>query len=189
MDILPLCAEVPFKTGDVIKQVYQLQQQLGTRAHNMTFSALYNNGTTTKHVAIKIEKNLPQFTLQSNEVFIMKAMENCKHFAKFYQCGTHEDYKFVAMELLGPSLIQLANRRHPCKFNLQELLKFGIQAIESLKELHKAGFVHRNVKPDNFVIGNQQNSSGFIYLIDFGLCKKINKENGVIVKPLQISNF
>ncbi|KAA6367155.1 MAG: putative tau-tubulin kinase 1, partial [Streblomastix strix] len=78
---------------------------------------------------------------------------------------------------------------HPCKFNLHELLKFGIQAVESLKELHKAGFVHRDVKPDNFVIGNQQNTTGFIYLIDFGLCKKLHKENGVIVKPLQISNF
>ncbi|KAA6363625.1 MAG: hypothetical protein EZS28_040848, partial [Streblomastix strix] len=62
-------------------------------------------------------------------------------------------------------------------------------AVESLKELHKAGFVHRDVKPDNFMIGNQQNTTGFIYLIDFGLCKKLHKENGVIVKPLQISNF
>ncbi|KAA6395638.1 MAG: hypothetical protein EZS28_008835 [Streblomastix strix] len=189
MDILPLCAEVPFKAGDIIKQTYQLQQQLGTGAYGVIFSALYTNGATTKHVAIKIEKNLPQFTLQANEVFIMKAMENCKHFAKFYQCGTHEDYKFVAMELLGPSLIQLANRHHPCRLNLHDLIKFGIQAVESLKELHKAGFVHRDVKPDNFVIGNQQNTTGFIYLIDFGLFKKINKENGVIVKPLQPSSF
>ncbi|KAA6367191.1 MAG: putative Tau-tubulin kinase 1 [Streblomastix strix] len=107
-------------------------------------------------------------------------MENCDHFAKFYQCGTHKEYKFVAMELLGPSLIQLANRHHPCRFSLHELLKFGIQALDALRELHKAGFVHRDVKP---------NTIGIIYLIDFGLCKKIHKENGVIMKPMQPSSF
>ncbi|KAA6373857.1 MAG: putative Tau-tubulin kinase 1 [Streblomastix strix] len=144
MDLLPLAAEVPFKTGDTIKQAYQLQQQLGA---------------------------------------------DFNHFAKFYQCGTHEDYKFVAMELLGPSFIQLASRHHPCRFNLHVLLKFGIQAIDALKQLHKAGFVHRDVKPDKFVIGNQQNTTGLIYLIDFGLCKKLHKENGVIAKPIQPSNF
>ncbi|KAA6371441.1 MAG: hypothetical protein EZS28_033032 [Streblomastix strix] len=147
MDILPLAAEVPFKTGDLIKYVYQLQQQLGAGTYGVIFSALYTNGATTKHVAIKIEKNLPQFTLQANEVFIMKAMENCDHFAKFFQCGTYKDYKFVAMELLGPSLIQLANRHHPYRLSLHDLLKFGIQALDTLKGLHKAGFVHRDVKP------------------------------------------
>ncbi|KAA6369642.1 MAG: putative protein kinase, partial [Streblomastix strix] len=42
---------------------------------------------------------------------------------------------------------------------------------------------------DNFVIGNQQKSAGTIYLIDFGLCKRINKQNGNVVKPSYHSSF
>ncbi|KAA6362644.1 MAG: putative Tau-tubulin kinase 1, partial [Streblomastix strix] len=184
-----LAAEVPFKSGDVIKETFTLQHQLGSGSYGVIYSAIYSSGPNQKHVAIKLEKNLPQFTLQANEVLVMKTMENSSHFAKFYQCGTHEGYKFVVMELLGPSLLQLANRQYPFKFSLSQLLKFGIQAIESLCDLHSAGFVHRDIKPDNFMIGNSQKTGGIIYLIDFGLCKRLIKQNGVIIKPQQHSSF
>ncbi|KAA6382974.1 MAG: putative protein serine/threonine kinase [Streblomastix strix] len=165
--------KVPFKSGDIIKEIFTLQRQLGSGSYGVIFSATYTSGQNQKHVAIKLEKNLPQFTLQANEVQIMKTMENNNHFAKFYQCGTHEGYKYVVMELLGPSLRQLANRQYPFKFSLSQLLKFGIQAIEALRDLHNAGFVHRDIKPENFLIGNSQKTAGKIFLIDFGLSKRI----------------
>ncbi|KAA6365889.1 MAG: putative tau-tubulin kinase 1, partial [Streblomastix strix] len=143
-------AEIPFKSGDAIKDTFTLQHQLGSGSYGVIFSAIYTNGINTKHVAIKLEKILPQYTLQANEVLIMKTMKNSRHFAKFFQCGTHEGYKFVVMELLGPSLLQLANRQFPFKFSLSQLLKFGIQAIESLCDLHHAGFVHRDIKPPSY---------------------------------------
>jgi hypothetical protein len=34
----------------------------------------------------------------------------------------------------------------------------------------------------NFLIGNNKDTTNTIYLIDFGLCKKINKRDGVIIK-------
>ncbi|KAA6363122.1 MAG: putative Tau-tubulin kinase 1, partial [Streblomastix strix] len=163
--------------------------KLGSGSYGVIFSAIYSSGPNQKHVAIKLEKILPQFTLQANEVLVMKTMENSRHFAKFYQCGTHEGYKFVVMELLGPSLLQLANRQFPFKFSLSQLLKFGIQGIETLCDLHSAGFVHRDIKPDNFMIGNSLKTAGTIYLIDFGLCKRMIKQNGIIIKPSQYTSF
>ncbi|KAA6398111.1 MAG: putative Tau-tubulin kinase 1 [Streblomastix strix] len=120
---------------------------------------------------------------------VMRAMKGSEHFAKFYQCGTHESFRFVSMDLLGPSIINVVNRCRPYMFTLLQMLKFGVQAIHALHELHKAGFVHRDVKPDNFVIGNTQETAGTIYLIDFGLCKKMIQHQGKLIKPPLPSKF
>ncbi|KAA6377729.1 MAG: putative CK1/TTBK protein kinase [Streblomastix strix] len=185
----PLAAEVPFKMGDVIKDAYTLQLQIGAGTYGVIFSALFKSGDLTKHVAIKLEKNIAQFSLQANEVLIMKSLVESQHYAKFYQCGSCDQYKFVVMELLGPSLIKLVNRKRPYQLSTLQLLKFGQQSIQTLQELHRAGFVHRDVKPDNFVIGNSLESAGIIYLIDFGLCKKLFIHDGKITKPTRKGSF
>ncbi|KAA6325200.1 MAG: putative Protein kinase domain containing protein, partial [Streblomastix strix] len=112
-----------------------------------------------------------------------------KHFAKFYQCGLVNGYTFISMELLGPSVISVVNRKRPFMFTLLQMLKFTIQAIESIQSLHHIGIVHRDIKPDNFVIGNTQETAGMIYLIDFGLCKQLPIVDGKVIKPTKPGNF
>ena len=43
--------------------------------------------------------------------------------------------------------------------------------IERVEYVHSKHFIHRDIKPDNFVIGINQNINK-IYLIDFGLAKR-----------------
>ncbi|KAA6376428.1 MAG: putative Tau-tubulin kinase 2 [Streblomastix strix] len=185
----PLAAIVPFKVGEIIKEQYTLVQQIGAGTYGAIFEAIYMNGAISKHVAIKFEQTMFNRPMLSIEVIVLKALSGNKHYAKYYQCGTHDNYKFVAMELLGPSLIDLANRKRPYRFCLHSILKFGVQAIEALEALHKAGFVHRDIKPSNFVIGGSIETSSRIYLIDFGLCKKLCIKDGIVVKPKMNGNF
>ncbi|KAA6391104.1 MAG: putative Tau-tubulin kinase [Streblomastix strix] len=186
----PNAAEVPIYPGDVVREFYTIQRQIGAGTYGAIFSAFYKNGSVSKHCAIKFEKDMGNnCSLQQNEVMVMRALQGSVHFAKFYQCGMHEQYRFVSMELLGPSVIQVVNRRRPYMFTLLQMLKFGIQAIQALREMHKAGIVHRDVKPDNFVIGNTKETAGIIYLIDFGLCKKMPYRYGKLIKPTQPCNF
>jgi len=53
----------------------------------------------------------------------------------------------------------------------------AIQMINILKNLHAKGYVHRDMKPENFVIGLNTEIHK-IYLIDFGLSKKFVLEDG-----------
>ncbi|KAA6393273.1 MAG: putative Tau-tubulin kinase 1, partial [Streblomastix strix] len=182
-------AHVTFKPGDVIKDRYTLLRQIGAGTYGAIFAALYRGNTVTRLVAIKFEKDMQKYSLQYNEVSVMKTLSESSHFAKFFRCGTHEGYKFVCMELLGPSLIKLVNRKRPYSLTLFQMLKFGVQAIKSLQELHHAGFIHRDVKPENFVIGNSKKTAGTIYLIDFGLCKRLSIQDGKIVKPTKPGSF
>lgn len=38
--------------------------------------------------------------------------------------------------------------------------------------MHNASYLHRDIKPDNILIGNRKEKINQIYLVDFGLCKK-----------------
>lgn len=52
--------------------------------------------------------------------------------------------------------------------------KIAYQLIKNLKQLHCKYYVHRDIKPDNILIGNKYDSHS-IYLIDFGLATTFKK--------------
>ena len=47
---------------------------------------------------------------------------------------------------------------------------FGIQALERIEHIQSLDFLHRDIKPDNFLIGNK--NADLVYMIDFGLTKR-----------------
>lgn len=51
------------------------------------------------------------------------------------------------------------------------MIKIAIQILTRLEHLHNKGFVHRDIKPDNFLIGLNKLQDK-IYMIDYGLAKR-----------------
>ena len=43
--------------------------------------------------------------------------------------------------------------------------------VERVEYVHTNNFIHRDIKPDNFLIGHQKNKQHLVHLIDFGLAK------------------
>lgn len=80
----------------------------------------------------------------------------------------------LVLDALGPSLEDLLNY---CgrKFSLKTILLIADQAISRVQYIHSKGILHRDIKPDNFLmgVGRQGNT---LYTIDFGLAKEFDDE-------------
>ena len=49
--------------------------------------------------------------------------------------------------------------------------------IERIKYFHKRHFLHRDIKPDNFMMGIDKKRHK-VYIIDFGLAKRFLRRDG-----------
>jgi len=87
---------------------------------------------------------------------------------KYY--GVEHDYNVMVMELLGPSLEDLFNFCNR-KLSLKTVLLLADQLISRIEFIHGKNFIHRDMKPDNFLMGLGKKGN-LVYVIDFGLAKK-----------------
>ena len=83
----------------------------------------------------------------------------------------------MVMDLLGQSLESLFEHcKH--KFDLRTTCMVAIQMIRLIERTHAEGILHRDIKPDNFLIGGSDSTKDFVYIIDFGLAKFYKDADG-----------
>jgi serine/threonine protein kinase len=85
-----------------------------------------------------------------------------------------KDQKIIVMDLLGASLDELFTKHK--RFGIKTIISLAISMIDTIKYIHSCGFLHRDIKPDNFAIDIKDPKK--LYCIDFGISKRYLKRNG-----------
>lgn len=122
------------------------------------------------NVAIKLEPTKAKHPQIYSESKLYQALKSGVGIPELYWSGTQGNYNILIIELLGPSLEVLFNSCNR-KFSLKTTAMIADQMISRIQYVHSKNYIHRDIKPDNFLIGYGRKSTT-IYIIDFGLAKR-----------------
>ena len=120
-------------------------------------------------IAIKVEESSNRSHLRL-EYEILKDIQGGKGIPRIYKYRQGHNHNYLVMELLGKSLDKLFSDNDKY-FTYKTIFQIGYQMIERIQYVHSKLYIHRDIKPGNFVIGRGDKSK-IIYIIDFGLSKR-----------------
>lgn len=167
----------------LVAKCYQITKKLGNGAFGEIWRAL--NLKTKTDYAIKFEEiNAKHQQLyaecrvylwfHSDSTVLAQAIPQVIYY------GIEGNKSIMIMELLGLSLEDLFNKCNK-KFSMKTVLMCVDQMLKRVEYIHSRRIIHRDIKPDNFAVGDGKNSHK-IYIFDFGLAKKFMSSAGEHIK-------
>ena len=157
---------------NIINNKYKILDKIGEGSFGLIYKGI--NIRTSENVAIKVEPIEHHLKLLKNESIIYQYLSDIHYVPTIKWFGKDEKNYYMVLNLLGDSLQSIKNKKNT--FSLKIILQIGIQIIAILKTIHDKGLVHRDIKPDNFLLGLHDKCKR-IYIIDFGFCKSYLKNN------------
>lgn len=154
--------------GLIVGEKYRVEQRIGAGSFGDIYLGV--DLKTRDQVAIKIEPlktEQPQLKLEWK---LYSLLAGGKGIPAIHWFGIVGEHRMLVMDLLGSSLEDLFDK---CggKFSAKTVLMIGIRLVKRLQFIHSKCFLHRDIKPDNFLIGTGRNAST-VFAIDFGLSKR-----------------
>ena len=144
------------------------------------------NILTKEKVAIKVEERYKMDKNLETECYFLFSLKGLG-IPKVISFGHNKEYDILVMPLLGKSLHEIQSTKN-FNFEFKDICLMAIQIIERIQWVHSQKIIHRDIKPDNFLIG--LDDPNIIYLIDFGLSKKYRSSiTGNHIKCTRIKKF
>jgi serine/threonine protein kinase len=152
---------------------YAIERLLGKGGMGAVYLAHHRDGGA--RVALKVM--LPKMVVDeaAQEIFIreIEVTRSLRHpnVVGLLDCGRDQERFYFALEYCPGGSVEAARVRLGGRIPLPSTLRIAVEALEGLAAAHEAGFVHRDLKPDNVLLGE----NGAARLADFGLAKSFQQ--------------
>lgn len=169
------------KQKDILEN-YRLLSKLGEGSFGKIYKAVELD--TNNHVAIKVENYQASNSQANSQLNIEKkvyrkmngiVLSRSARWPKMHNYGKDSNGNNVlVMDLLGPNIDIILKKSLKNHFSYLTVAFFAEKMINLVEKLHENGFVHRDLKPQNFVIEYHDYlypKYPELFLIDYGLAK------------------
>ncbi|GAB2269372.1 Casein kinase 1-like protein hd16 [Dionaea muscipula] len=175
-------APIPEKVHVGGSPVYKVERRLGKGGFGQVYlgrrvsalNSIERTGPGAVEVALKFEHRSskgcsygPPYEWQ-----VYNALGGSHGVPRVHYKGRFGDYYIMVMDILGPSLWDVWNNNSHT-MSIEMVACIAIEALSILEKMHSRGYVHGDVKPENFLLGAPGTlDEKKLFLVDLGLATK-----------------
>ncbi|XP_020087888.1 casein kinase 1-like protein HD16 isoform X1 [Ananas comosus] len=162
--------------------LYRIERKLGKGGFGQVYVGrcvsppnIYDcSGSNALEVALKFEHRSSKGCINGPpyEWQVYNTLGGIHGVPRVHYKGCQGDYYVMVMDVLGPSLWDVWNN-NAHRMSVEMVACIAIEAISILENMHSKGYVHGDVKPENFLLGplgtpEEEN----LFLVDLGLATR-----------------
>ncbi|CAJ0604433.1 unnamed protein product [Cylicocyclus nassatus] len=178
---VPIKREV-LAEGDTVQSeafTWRVIKLLGSGGFGDVYKVAKHNDPDKTESAMKTEMVLGDRRLLRLKIEVMVLMKcheqtdpnHKQHFVAFVDRGKTAKFKFLVMGLVGKSLEDIRRDILGHNYSRSTVIQCSLQTLAAVQDLHGLGYLHRDIKPQNYAVGlgEKQNT---VYMLDFGIARK-----------------
>ncbi|WKX88539.1 hypothetical protein Q1695_008294 [Nippostrongylus brasiliensis] len=173
--------------------IWKIIKLLGSGAFGDVYRVIKEDDADKKEYAMKTEmadgnKQDLRLKLEVHVLTLCLNIENPqrkKHFLELFDRGKTKQFKFLVMTLVGPTLDDIRRNVLGRNYSRSTAMQLSHQTLESLADLHELGYLHRDIKPQNFAIG-LAHCEKTVFILDFGVARKYTVGNTKEIKTPRV---
>ena len=159
-----------FEPGDELGQRYRIEQLLGQGGMGRVYKAY--DKELERAVAIKVLQpelvSDPNALQRFKQELLLASRISHKNILRIHDLGEADGVKFISMAFVEGEDLHHLLRAHG-RLPVDRAVRIAEQLCEALDAAHAEGVVHRDLKPQNVLMGKNDQVS----VVDFGLAKSL----------------
>ncbi|RKO86701.1 kinase-like domain-containing protein, partial [Blyttiomyces helicus] len=147
---------------------YRVTRQLGDGSFGNVLKAENQAGDTVAIKKMKQKYYSWDDCLSLREVKSLKKLSNHANIIRLKEVIRENDELFFVFEFMEGNMYQMTREREGKLLSEQEVKRLIFQVLHGLAHMHKHGFFHRDMKPENLLMSGET-----VKIADFGLAREI----------------
>ena len=169
-------------TGELLAEKYRIERVLGRGGMGAVVAAHHvalDQRVAIKYLlpeALKVPEIVERFAREARAA----AKIQSEHVARVIDVGRFADgAPYIVMEYLeGTDLAQLLHAKKG-PLDIEDTVRYVLEACEALAEAHVAKIVHRDLKPSNLFLANRADKRAIVKVLDFGISKVVDSPDAL----------